>query len=60
MSEYETYLYRPIVEDIDGSCFYVNGATSEDKSEAIRLTKKHVAFERGAKIIRVDKIKSDD
>lgn len=50
--------FSPVVES-KGSCFIVNGATSTDKDEAIRLTKKHVAFkDEETKIIRIDKIKT--
>lgn len=48
-------LYTPVVQEKQGDCFLVNGATNEDRDRAISLARRHSAFtDPETKIIRVD------
>lgn len=52
-------LYIPVCappESEGGPYFTVNGASDESEEEACKKARKHVSFQRGAKIVRIDVI----
>ena len=54
-------MYDPILEDVNGDYFRVNGAINENEEEACRIAMRHASVRCGsANIARVDKIKIDN